>query len=248
MYHKYTKELLEPVVKECYSFAEVCRKLNLQTATGNQTHLAKRIRKFEIDTSHFTGMLWSKGKILPSKRPLEDYLSNNHFITSYSLLKRLIKDEYKKAICEHCQRTEWFDEPIPLELHHKNCDHFDNTLDNLQILCPTCHTYLHRKNVQLKPKKLIAVRKYTQSKPDKIYGQCKICNNDLTNKQKSFCSIECSAKYNQRNIPTKEKLIEILQLKKSNLQTGLYFGVSDNTIKNWCQKYNIVDKKRIERS
>lgn len=29
---------------------------------------------------------------------------------------------------------------LPLELHHKDCNHFNNTLDNLQILCPNCHS------------------------------------------------------------------------------------------------------------
>jgi 5-methylcytosine-specific restriction endonuclease McrA len=29
--------------------------------------------------------------------------------------------------------------PIPIELHHKNGDHYDNSLDNLEILCPNCH-------------------------------------------------------------------------------------------------------------
>ena len=30
-------------------------------------------------------------------------------------------------------------EKIPLELHHKDGDHFINDFDNLQILCPNCH-------------------------------------------------------------------------------------------------------------
>jgi hypothetical protein len=33
----------------------------------------------------------------------------------------------------------WNDKPIPLELHHKDGDHFNNELSNLQILCPNCH-------------------------------------------------------------------------------------------------------------
>lgn len=28
---------------------------------------------------------------------------------------------------------------IPLELEHKNGNHFDNRIENLEILCPNCH-------------------------------------------------------------------------------------------------------------
>jgi len=39
-------------------------------------------------------------------------------------------------------------QPAPLELDHINSDHFDNSLENLQILCPNCHalkTAAHKK-------------------------------------------------------------------------------------------------------
>ena len=35
----------------------------------------------------------------------------------------------------------WLGEPIPLELHHKDGDPFNNELDNLSILCPNCHAF-----------------------------------------------------------------------------------------------------------
>ena len=30
-------------------------------------------------------------------------------------------------------------EPIPLELHHKDGNRYNNQLDNLMLLCPNCH-------------------------------------------------------------------------------------------------------------
>jgi len=33
----------------------------------------------------------------------------------------------------------WLDEEIPLELHHIDGNHYNNSFENLMILCPNCH-------------------------------------------------------------------------------------------------------------
>lgn len=42
--------------------------------------------------------------------------------------------------CEICGLSVWNDQPIPLEAHHIDGDRCNNNLDNLQLLCPNCHT------------------------------------------------------------------------------------------------------------
>ena len=54
---KYDKEWLEELCKDSYSLAEVLRKAGRKQAGGNQEILKKKIAEFNIDTSHFTGML-----------------------------------------------------------------------------------------------------------------------------------------------------------------------------------------------
>lgn len=56
------------------------------------------------------------------------------------LCKRLIKEGYKENKCEICGISEWMNKPISLQLHHKDGDHYNHVLDNLQILCPNCHS------------------------------------------------------------------------------------------------------------
>lgn len=68
-----------------------------------------------------------------------EYLGTGKFITSHKLKEKLIKDGLKEHRCERCGRTEWQGNKIPLELHHKDGDHWNNDLDNLEILCPNCH-------------------------------------------------------------------------------------------------------------
>lgn len=141
---KYTKELLEPIVKECKSFAQVIKSLGLSQSGGTQTHITKKIREYEIDTSHFLGQSWSKDKVLGNKYPIDEYLNNNKYIHSDTLKKRLIKENYFEHKCYNCGLKEWLGEPIPIELHHKDHNHSNNNLSNLSILCPNCHAFKHK--------------------------------------------------------------------------------------------------------
>ena len=72
--------------------------------------------------------------------PAMYYIDNNISIQSHRLKEKLIRDGLKQDCCELCGCSEWLGMKLPLELHNKNCNHNDNKLDNLQILCPNCHS------------------------------------------------------------------------------------------------------------
>jgi hypothetical protein len=42
--------------------------------------------------------------------------------------------------CYRCGLGEWFGEKIALELDHKDGDRFNNSRENLEALCPNCHS------------------------------------------------------------------------------------------------------------
>ena len=68
-----------------------------------------------------------------------EYLSSSTTISSYKLKGKLLRDNIKQYKCENCGLSEWCGQPIPLELHHKDGDHYNNDLENLQLLCANCH-------------------------------------------------------------------------------------------------------------
>jgi len=140
---RWTRDQLEVAVSTSNSIRQVLSKLGLREAGGNYKQISKYIESYEIDNSHFTGKLWSKGKKLEGKPriPINKILVKGSNYQSHKLKKRLFNYGYKKQKCEDCG---WemvaSDGRIPLELHHINGDPKDNRLSNLEILCPNCHS------------------------------------------------------------------------------------------------------------
>jgi len=71
---KYTEHQLAEAVKNSTSLAQTLSKLGVAPYGGNYVVLKKAIRHFSLDTSHFTGQIWNKGKTIGPRQPLEQYL------------------------------------------------------------------------------------------------------------------------------------------------------------------------------
>lgn len=139
---KYTYEQLEQAVKESFSVAQVIEKLGLRPAGGNYALTKQRIEEYGLDTSHFTGKLWIKGKQHPNhvRRDLKEILvKDSNYSSTNDLRQRLIKEGILEYRCVSCGLDRWLDNPIPLELDHINGDNRDHRLENLRLLCPNCH-------------------------------------------------------------------------------------------------------------
>ena len=71
---------------------------------------------------------------------MSDILTKNSGYSRSRLKERLIENGLKEYKCECCGLTKWLDKPISLQLHHINGINNDNRLENLQLLCPNCHS------------------------------------------------------------------------------------------------------------
>jgi DNA-binding CsgD family transcriptional regulator len=76
----------------------------------------------------------------PHGLPLEELLVAGVYRSRFNLKIRIVKAGLKQKLCEVCGIASWNGRPISLALHHLNGDRHDNRIENLQLLCPNCHS------------------------------------------------------------------------------------------------------------
>jgi transposase len=82
------------------------------------------------------GFLVPRAKV-PS---LANYLVVGRRVNRYHLKRYLLAGGLKANRCEQCGITEWRSRELTMDLHHRNGDGLDNRLENLELLCPNCHS------------------------------------------------------------------------------------------------------------
>ena len=140
----WSDEQLREAVAQGRSVRMVLHQLGLVPAGGNYAQIQQRIAALKLETSHFVGKAWNKGWVYdPRRKPqsLEKLLIKDSRMQSFKLKQRLYAESLKQPKCELCGWAEHTpDGRIPVELDHRNGDSSDNRLENLQILCPNCHS------------------------------------------------------------------------------------------------------------
>jgi len=87
-----------------------------------------------FNDARLRGAIVSRPQAMPLERLLSAPRQRGH------LKRRLINLGLKEDRCELCGISEWLGAPLSLALHHVNGDGKDNRLENLQLLCPNCHS------------------------------------------------------------------------------------------------------------
>lgn len=132
-WEKFTKEEIEQFTKESYSYAELAEKCGYNKASGSYTQTMKdMISQLDLDISHFTFQGWNKDNFDYSRFVYGKKIRSVNMIDAIAALRG--------RRCENCGLEEWMGSPISLEVHHKDGDELNSVLENLQLLCPNCHS------------------------------------------------------------------------------------------------------------
>ncbi|MFI8269782.1 HNH endonuclease signature motif containing protein [Streptomyces rubiginosohelvolus] len=139
---RWTKEVLQAAVASSTTMCEVLRHLGVEVVGGQHTHISRRVKALGIDTSHFSAPVRSRD--VRRRRP-EDLLVDQ----SQTLERRIPGERLKRAMialgaperCSLCGTGRmWRDRPLPLEVDHIDGNWRNNRPQNLQLLCPNCHS------------------------------------------------------------------------------------------------------------
>lgn len=72
---------------------------------------------------------------------------------------KYIQTYFKKQqqICSECKIEQWNNQPLTMEIDHINGNRYDNSIQNLRLLCPNCHsqtnTFRNKKRTPSAPDK-----------------------------------------------------------------------------------------------
>jgi hypothetical protein len=100
----------------------------------------KNSEKFRQSLNNSVKFIDYKKRAKKNKETWDKKILNAEYETlSFERLRKRIKLEQDNK-CNKCGIDSWNDKPIVLELEHKDGDHNNNKRENLESLCPNCHS------------------------------------------------------------------------------------------------------------
>ena len=226
---EYSKIELQEIMDKSYSYSDVLRSIGLSVNSSNMRSLHLIIDKYKLSEDKLNNNR-NKNPIYFNKvnkaKSIDDILINGKNINTYKLKNKLYKCGLKEEKCELCGITEWNGKKISFQLHHVDGNRENNELSNLMILCPNCHSQTDN---------------YAGKKAKKNQNKCLICGCEIS-RSGTHCR-ECYFKYvKQNNLPVNREELKSLIRNTPFTSIGKMFGVSDNAIRKWCNKYNLPKK------
>lgn len=206
-----SREEFQELLDKSSSYKEVLLYFGLEFDNNNITMIKQIIKKYNLDITKLE-------KNCIKQNNVDNIFVKNHKFDNKKVKNILLNIELKTYECEICGITEWENKNIVLQLHHIDGDHTNNELDNLQILCPNCHSQTNNYGKHESINKTKLIKKESKE-------ICPICNKILKSKKAQMCK-EC---YNKSKKQT--KLIYKPKNKQKNKSTKEICPICNKNLK-----------------
>jgi len=225
---QYSEDDFAFIIKNSNSYAECLRKLGYNSSSGASfKKLKERINELGLNVDHFS-------KINKTKRNEKNVFTKNSTACQSVVREWFRKGNYSKYVCSICEQEPfWNGKPLIMILDHINGDNKDNRLDNLRWVCPNCNYQLDTTNGKNRKHKLHKL------------NYCIDCGAIVS--RNSIRCMTCNKKY--RLLAEDTMSVDRDTLKKLIRQypftrIGEIYGVSDNAVRKWCNKYGLPTRSR----
>lgn len=201
---------LAKVASESKSKSEILKKLGLRAAGGNYKALHRAAEQAGI-----TLPIYEHRPPAPEKIPDSLVFVENSTYKNREKIKRRLYAMGVEEKCAWCGiGPEWDGRPLTLTLEHKNGVWNDNRVENLEILCPNCHSQTET----------FAGRKR------RLKSECSGCGQPVFGGICRSCGAIAARLDTRTKYPELEELEELVEV-LGYREVGRRYGVSDNAVR-----------------
>lgn len=227
------REKVAAAIAKSDSIRAVLLHLGLRAAGGNHNVLKKACQEMGLELPRYKPSIVNlrKANYIPNEQV---FVENSSYSNRSGIKKRL----YAMGIPEKCNKcgvgNSWQGKPLSLTLEHINGIWNDNRLENLEILCPNCHsqtsTYAGRgghsreNSISFRPEPSLRV----------LANNCVDCQASIGGNSTRCQSCSNIKRYN-KNYPDIETLIELVTDGGFG-RTSRMIGVADTALRKHMKK------------
>lgn len=248
----YTKEQIAEAVEKSTNFSQVFRNLSLLINGGSYRWIKSAIKRYSISTEHFckvNSALREAGIIATRRKSAIKYqqpdISTGDRIIAQTL-RNYLSFHKIESVCKCCGLKEWMGKPLRLDIDHIDGNPINNSLDNLQFICPNCH---RAKTIFIDDSGGFTSERRNLAKREKVSKTCLDCGCSIyyTSTKCRKCQVvsnAASGSYGGKSADFDPENIISLLKNNSLRKVAAMVGISDTGLRKYCIR-NRIDFKQL---